>query len=223
MVVPGANGFQMPVPNRNESLATLHDFEMVLSVGNERIGEDPNTITMKVHSATSEGNVRFDVESRPELLQYICFMNRPQGNLPGRININTATMEVIRAAIPPEDHLWDANSLAESIVNYRNDNGPFERVSDLLDLPAFTRFEVDPNEHVGDPSLGTDFEERDWILSRVANIFTVRSDVFTAYILVRIGHDGPQKRMIAIFDRSNVFSPADTPRLIALHPVPDPR
>jgi len=35
--------------------------------------------------------------------------------------------------------------------------------------------------------------------------------------------DGPQKRMIAIFDRSNVFSPADRPRLVALHPVPDPR
>ncbi|MCK5172418.1 MAG: hypothetical protein KAR47_03455, partial [Planctomycetes bacterium] len=59
--------------------------------------------------------------------------------------------------------------------------------------------------------------------SRVANIFTVRSDVFTAYILVRLGQDGPQKRMIAIFNRSNVLSPNDKPRLIALHPVPDPR
>jgi len=68
-----------------------------------------------------------------------------------------------------------------------------------------------------------DFEERDIIFQRISNLVTVRSDVFTAYILVRIGHDGPQKRMIAIFDRSNVFSPADTPRLVALHPVPDPR
>jgi hypothetical protein len=68
-----------------------------------------------------------------------------------------------------------------------------------------------------------DFEERDIIFQRISNLVTVRSDVFTAYILVRIGHDGPQKRMIAIFDRSNVFSAADTPRLVALHPVPDPR
>ena len=68
-----------------------------------------------------------------------------------------------------------------------------------------------------------DFEERDIIFQRISNLVTVRSDVFTAYILVRIGHDGPQKRMIAIFDRSNVFSPADKPRLVALHPVPDPR
>jgi len=214
-----ANGFQMPVANNNESLATLSDFEMILSIGSERIGEDPNAITRKVGSATSEGDVRFDVESRPELLEYICFMNRWQGNLPGRININTATMEVIRAAIPPNLD-WDADNLAMSIINDRIANGPFERVSDLLDVQGFTQMMSDPNS--GDPIIG-DFEDRDWILSRVANIFTVRSDVFTAYILVRIGHDGPQKRMIAIFDRSNVFSPEDRPRLVALHPTPDPR
>lgn len=68
-----------------------------------------------------------------------------------------------------------------------------------------------------------DFEERDIIFQRISNLVTVRSDVFTAYILVRIGYDGPQKRMIAIFDRSNVFLPEDRPRLVALHPVPDPR
>ena len=68
-----------------------------------------------------------------------------------------------------------------------------------------------------------DFEERDIIFQRISNLVTVRSDVFTAYILVRVGHDGPQKRMIAIFDRSNVYSPMDRPRLVALHPVPDPR
>jgi len=206
-------GYQMPVPNDNEPLATLHDFEMVLFVGND---PNTNTITMKVDLAEGEGDVRFDVESRPELLDYICFMNRPQGNLPGRININTATMEVIRAAIPPNPH-WDEDSLAQNIVA----NRPFLRIADVLEVPDFTQMMSDPN--TGDATIGGDFEERDWILSRVANIFTVRSDVFTAYILVRIGHDGPQKRMIAIFDRSGVFSPMDKPRLVALHPVPDPR
>jgi len=216
-------GFQMPVPNNNAGLATLHDFEMVLSIGNEKteIDEDPNAVTNKVGLAVSESDVRFDIASRPELLEYICFMNRPQGNLPGRININTATMEVIRAAIPPEGQLWDANSLAEDIVDYRNTQGPFEKIADLLDVTDFKQMMSDPN--TGDDTIGGDIEERDWILSRVANIFTVRSDVFTAYILVRIGHSGPQKRMIAIFDRSNVYLPTDRPRLVALHPVPDPR
>jgi len=226
--LPG-KGFQMPVLNpplsENKRFATLHDFEMVLFIGNEKIGAEPNAVTRKVGSATSEGDVRFDVESRPELLEYICFMNRPQGNLPGRININTATMEVIRAAIPPNLD-WDADNLAMSIINDRIANGPFERIADLLDVRDSSDdpiFQQVPDPNTGDPSIGGDFEEHDWILSRVANIFTVRSDVFTAYILVRIGHDGPQKRMIAIFDRSNVFLPADRPRLVALHPVPDPR
>jgi len=222
----GAKGFQMPVLNKNKQLATLHDFEMVLSIGNEKIGDDPNAITMKVGSAANESYVRFDIESRPELLEYICFMNRPERNLPGRININTATMEVIRAAIPPQLG-WepDADNLAQNIISYRGDpcNGPFERVSDLLEVPGFKQMIDDEDPNTGDSSIDDDFEERDWILSRVSNIFTVRSDVFTAYILVRIGNDGPQKRMIAIFDRSGVFDPADKPRLVALHPVPDPR
>jgi len=75
------------------------------------------------------------------------------------------------------------------------------------------------------PSDGavSDFEERDVIFSRISNLVTVRSDVFTAYILVRIGVDGPQKRVIAILDRSQVNSTSDRVKIAALHPVPDPR
>jgi hypothetical protein len=73
-------------------------------------------------------------------------------------------------------------------------------------------------------SAPDDFEQRDVIFSRISNLVTVRSDVFTAYILVRIGKDGPQKRVIAILDRSNVYLlPTDKVRVIALYPVPDPR
>jgi hypothetical protein len=68
-----------------------------------------------------------------------------------------------------------------------------------------------------------DFEERDMIVSLVSNLVTVRSDVFTAYILVRLGLDGPQKRVIAILDRSDVYGPGDKVKVRALHPVPDPR
>ncbi|MHC4440914.1 MAG: hypothetical protein ACYS3S_26490, partial [Planctomycetota bacterium] len=69
----------------------------------------------------------------------------------------------------------------------------------------------------------SDFEERDVIFSRISNIVTVRSDVFTAYILVRVGADGPQKRVLAILDRSQVTPSGGKVRILALHPVPDPR
>ncbi|RKY09545.1 MAG: hypothetical protein DRP66_01980 [Planctomycetota bacterium] len=219
------DGYQMPVADDNVPIGTLGDFVMVLRVGNEK-GGDPNTVTEHVAAASDEGDVRTDVASGPPYpLDYVCFVGRPEGTLPGRINVNTATKEVIRAAIDPNSN-WnpDYEVLANNIV----DNRPFERVADLLSVGGFKQFAADA-VGVGDPDMRGDFEERDWILSRVANKLTVRSDVFTAYILVRLGYDGPERRMIAIFDRSNVYKPADPravpekPRIIALHPVGDPR
>lgn len=69
-----------------------------------------------------------------------------------------------------------------------------------------------------------DFEERDLIFHRISNLITVRSDVFTAYILVRIGAAGPQRRVLAILDRSNVQpnNPDTKVKVRALHKVADP-
>ncbi len=100
---------------------------------------------------------------------------------------------------------------------------------------SIQRSEPDGDDLAGFPDLTTegpglgdgvedDFEERDVIFSRISNLVTVRSDVFTAYILIRIGNDGPQKRSVAILDRSD-FYPGGTGRVKvrALHPVADPR
>ena len=72
-------------------------------------------------------------------------------------------------------------------------------------------------------TVDDDFEERNLLFHRISNLVTLRSDVFTAYILVRIGSNGPQRRMIAVFDRSEVKNADDKPKLLAIHPVPDPR
>jgi hypothetical protein len=80
-----------------------------------------------------------------------------------------------------------------------------------------------------------EFERQNIIFTRLSNLVTVRSDVFTAYILVRIGETGPQKRVITILDRSGVkpnpnYNPPINPfpyigdvNRIAIQPVPDPR
>ena len=106
--------------------------------------------------------------------------------------------------------------------------------------------------NVGDPFMTGDFEDRDWLFGRMANLLTVRSDTFTAYILIRIQSQAntsevSERRLVAIFDRSNVFFPpvmarnntddsgdlpsgklSDerdrlyvTPRVVAVQPVPD--
>ena len=146
----------------------------------------------------------------------------------------------------------DPNSrfLATGIPGLREEPG-FASIGELNFVVASTiagdnayriqRFEPDGNDlgrefilHPGFPDLTTDglglgdgvvddFEERDVIFSRISNLVTVRSDVFTAYILVRIGTDGPQKRVIAVLDRSDVYSGSDKVRLVAMQYVPDPR
>jgi len=93
-----------------------------------------------------------------------------------------------------------------------------QRNVDLAGFPDLTTLPT------GGDGVADDFEERDLIFARISDLVTVRSDVFTAYILVRIGADGPQKRVIAIFDRSNVRSPDDGKmRVLAVQPVADPR
>lgn len=153
----------------------------------------------------------------------------------GRININTAPWFVI-AQLPwvtdPTLAVDNPNryKLAQAIVAYRDTTAKgFKSIGNLmqvLEMGFYTYDNIDlkglpdltPNDGDG---IGGNFEERDVIFARISNLVTVRSDIFTAYILVRLGPDGPQKRVIAILDRSEV--PADKVKIIALHPVPDPR
>jgi hypothetical protein len=171
----------------------------------------------------------------------------------GRININTAPWFVIKQLpwVGLTSGGGDIDNLAQAIVawrdmlslasiggpNYsnRSENPGFTSTGQLLQVintSGASEFDIrkylDSAPLNGAPDFSSDttdgdFEERDIIFQRISNLVTVRSDVFTAYILVRVGHGGPQKRMIAIFDRSNVYLPTDRPRLVALHPVPDPR
>ena len=114
------------------------------------------------------------------------------------------------------NNVVDGNS-RDYRMDYYDQHDSNNPANDLAGFPDLT-----PGGSTGD-GAPDDFEERDVIFSRISNLVTVRSDVFTAYILVRIGTDGPQKRVMAILDRSNVYSGDGKVRIIALHPVPDPR
>jgi hypothetical protein len=108
----------------------------------------------------------------------------------------------------------------ESIRKYSREAGPTypSREDNYPDLTHIDYYATNQ-----DDDAKNDFEERLLIFSRISNLVTVRSDVFTAYILVRLGTDGPQKRMIAILDRSDVTDKNDKVRILALQAVPDPR
>ena len=113
--------------------------------------------------------------------------------------------------------LMDVNQIAPTDPN----SSIFAYAIDGIDQPGYPDLTTDPCL-LGDGATD-DFEERDVIFSRISNLVTVRSDVFTAYILVRIGVDGPQKRIVAILDRSQVTPAGGNVKVIAIQSVPDPR
>ncbi|NQV32208.1 MAG: hypothetical protein HQ515_05910 [Phycisphaeraceae bacterium] len=137
----------------------------------------------------------------------------------GRININTAPWPVLQG-LPGLDLVPDPNNVApeKEIVRYRelDPNHVYQSVGDLMQIQALSS--------LGHETAGlTNLKLQDQIFTRLADLATVRSDVFTAYILVRLGANGPQKRVLAVLDRSQVDDAQDGIRILALQPVPESR
>ncbi len=142
----------------------------------------------------------------------------------------------------------DKQNLSASGGDYRNRPDPcgFRSIGELCNVTKgsdpnfgidyYSRDSIDQSG-TGIPDLTPgegapdDFEERDLIFARISDLVTVRSDVFAAYILVRVCTnvnsssevEGPQKRYIAIIDRSQVDSPGDKPVIKVFQPVPEAR
>jgi hypothetical protein len=136
----------------------------------------------------------------------------------GRININTAPWVVLQG-LPGFDQVPDPNRIpAKSIALYREQdpNHVYQSVGDLMQVQDMLALGLDSDGLLN-------LEQRDQIFTRLADLATVRSDVFTAYILVRMGVNGPQKRAIAVLDRSHVDDARDKIRVVALQPVPESR
>ncbi|MGD0551645.1 MAG: hypothetical protein ABSB25_03225 [Sedimentisphaerales bacterium] len=212
--------------------------------------------TVPIDQNSTEPNVRLNIADPcvQNLFKYLTVIDPCDHNpidpnetrIKGRININTAPWFVL-AQLPwvtnPDASLpyADRVELAQEIVNNRDTSGAgaFKSTGELMRVSGMSYYQgkAIPFAGLATPSPtdcnGDAFEERDVIFDRISNLVTVRSDVFTAYILVRIGPSGPQKRVIAILDRSDVRKnpnyPADpTPyigkvKVIAIQQVPDAR
>ncbi len=109
------------------------------------------------------------------------------GRVPGRININTAS-EIVLQSLPGIDA-----TLAGNIITEINTNGPFDKIGDVLDAAGITTE----------------------IFEKIANLITVRSDIFEVIIqaerIIDKNKDSAfdagdkvvaKKRMRAIVDRS---------------------
>jgi hypothetical protein len=145
----------------------------------------------------------------------------------------------------------DKSEVRNGDANYPDYRGPdpcgFRSIGELCNVVRDSVLRIDPNfginyysrdyevdgitpiDQAGFPDLTTpdgaanDFEERDLIFARISDLVTVRSDMFTAYILVRIGTDGPQKRVITILDRSAVTAANNRVAIRAFQLTPEAR
>jgi len=239
---PGSN--TLSVPNRitasrkNYNLeksmgpfTTVGDITRALTIGPSI---DPNDmIGVRLAAEPPEELIRLDLKNTAftDIFQYLTVIDPAvlglganETRIKGRINVNTAPWFVM-AQLP-----WMRSDIAQAIIAYRDMTlGSFRNIGELMLVDRMDYYAAEPADLTAFPDLspgdgaGQDFEERNVIFSRISNLVTVRSDVSTAYILVRIGFDGPQKRVLAILDRSNVNSSTDKVRVVALQPVPDPR
>ena len=165
----------------------------------------------------------------------------------GLININTAPWRVL-ATLPMANNAADNQTLAKAIVNYRDVNrgdgtphGAFKSILELNGVPNFrktlastTLGGFNPKGSDQGPTDGDlapfvsnandyvpgDFEKQFLAFNRLSNLVTVRSDSFTAYVLVQgwrnAGTATPelvvQRRAAFIADRS-----ASTPSNLTLN------
>ncbi len=238
--VAGAKNYNLGLAN--SGFVTIGDIARPLIVGPSA---DPNDMMIgkQLESAASEADIRIDLTDTNYngIFKYLTvwppsqYVSDPcETRIKGRININTAPWYVI-AQLPWMKYtaVGDNYQRAQEIVDARIANGFYGSIGELIRVGEMRNLSSDGSDNLNsDPNEGPDFtddtalddfEERDLIFSRISNLVTVRSDVFTAYILVRVGTDGPQKRVIAILDRSDVKPSGGKVRIIALHPVPDPR
>jgi hypothetical protein len=145
-----------------------------------------------------------------------------------------------RAIVAYRDKLIASNGITNGPdYSSRSGNPGFRTIGELCDVnrAGYPDYGIDYYSRKDGPKTGNqlgfpdltpddaadDFEERDLIFTRISDLVTVRSDIFTAYILVRIGTDGPQKRYMVILDRSNVPADSNGPKKIVFQQVPQAR
>ncbi len=123
----------------------------------------------------------------------------PEIQLPGRININTAPANVL-AHLPAYwndstetretlgELMGGAVTLAAAIVAERESQGPFRGISDLRLVSGMNQMGSDGQDNDRD-GIRDDEREMALIIRNIANLITVRSNVFAVYVTARIIDD----------------------------------
>lgn len=177
------------------TFTTFSDYFTIIDPKNDAIDDDADGAI-----GTDTGSQSGDIDG-------------PEIQVPGRININTASSGVL-AALPGTSTntslgTWSAligtatgNSLLSNIINAR----PFITIGAITSVTGMNYFGTDNADNDGDGFVD-EKDEKDLIFTSIANLITTHSNVFAVYVTGRIVNSNAsqtfaEKKLVAIVDRS---------------------
>jgi len=182
------------------TFTTIPDYFTVLDPKNDAIDDDADGAI-----GTDTGSQSGDIDG-------------PEIQVPGRININTASAGVLSALPGTSTNTslgtWSAliqsktgYSLINNIINAR----PFSTVGAITGITGTNNsgmnyFGADNVDNDGDGFID-EKDEKDLIFTSIANLITTHSNVFAVYVTARIVNSSAsqtfaEKKLVAIVDRS---------------------
>ncbi len=133
-------------------------------------------------------------------------LDGPEIQVPGRININTATLGVLNC-LPgtATTSLGNWGTITQNIVQYRQ-TSPFTKIGDIIKVPDMNMFGTGSVDNDNDGYFD-DKGEKDLIIRSISNLITTHTNVFAVYVTARIvsgdaSQTLAQRKLAAIVDRS---------------------
>jgi len=151
-----------------------------------------------IHSGKQWRTINLDKNGQWTVLDKFTITWPPNKPSPGKININTATKNVLQA-LPGID-----SQIAEQIIDYCDSkNGPFDEIGEIAQVRGMQKLGFNGWDDDGDGYVDED-DEKEAILRGISNLITVRSNCFTVISLGRVIRGGKvvaEKKIKAIVDR----------------------
>lgn len=160
-------------------------FASVGEVGYVHIGKQWRTINLDKHGQWS-------------VLDKLTTAWPPEKPTPGKININTASKNVLQA-LPHID-----SQIAEEIINYCDGKeGPFDQIGEIAEVRGMQKLGFNGWDDDGDGYVDED-DEIEAILRKMSNLITVRSNCFTVISIGAVVKGDKilaEKKIKAVVDR----------------------
>lgn len=145
--------------------------------------------------------IRLEQGGEWQILDKITIADPPQQPIQGRININTASRQVLEA-LPGID-----STLSQAIINYGNSKKrPFNEIGEILEILLLARLGSNGKDDDNDGYIDEE-DEREAIFRSLSNLITTRSNCFTVISqgeVIRNGEIVAERKIKAVIDRGSL-------------------